>query len=192
MNESRAIVNPMHLYQYFEHERGPFLTLSDLSFEYATNMQNSLKENGNLLEKRDFDGNYLTFRRKVEADVRAAFIYKGGKPVRTAPQYFSLGENHIIAAEWFKCTDWVSIPIDEFDLETVSFTYGDSFIVNHPEHSNKADHRINVCTYAEILAKIEENGWPQAFIKEDSPFWMPRYIEAQVWSDEPINKYRQQ
>lgn len=184
----------MYLYHYFEKGNIPLLSLSDLSDENAKKTQDALKENDNVYARRDDDGKYMYFRRIVEKNLRSAFIEKGGKPVRQSPLYFILGEshikNHIIYKEWHKYTDFIEISLGEFNIDTVSFTYGDSFIENHPEHRNQTKYHETVCTYKEILENIKKRGWPQDSIKDNSPFWMPRYIEAQVWSDETLNKYR--
>lgn len=183
----------MNLYHYFDKGNIPFLTLSDLSDEEARKTQDKLKANNNVYQRRDYDGKYFYCRKTVENNVRSAFIEKGGKPFRKAPVYFILGEshtkNHTIYNEWFRHVDFIEIPINEFDIDTVSFTYGDSFIENHPDHRDQSKYLERVCTYKEILEIIEKLGWPQDSVQEDSPFWVPRYIEAQVWSDDILRKY---
>lgn len=184
----------MNLYHYFEKDTGPFLTLSDLPEEEATKRQNRLKTANNVYSRRDHDGNYLHFRRIVEQRVRAAFLEKSGKPDRQTPVYGMLGESHLgnhpSYAEWYRCPEYIEIPVEDWMQCAVSFTYGDSFIVNHPEHHDQLSYAGRVFTYAEILSMVERQGWPQASINEDSPFWMPRYIEAQIWSDELLRRYR--
>jgi len=51
--------------------------------------------------------------------------------------------------------------------------------------------------YDEIWGIIEKYGFPQEMQLPDShpwpddfPWWKPTYVEVQIWSDEPINKYR--
>jgi hypothetical protein len=55
--------------------------------------------------------------------VRNLFIEKGGKPTREAPHYMV-----VEACEWLNSRYidgyYVKIPIEEFDLNTISFTYG--------------------------------------------------------------------
>jgi hypothetical protein len=183
----------MYLYHYFEAGNSPFLTLSDLSDEQAKSTQDALKEVDNVYARRDYDGKYMYFRRIVENNVRTAFMQKGGKPVRQTPLYFILGESHEnnnqSYNEWFKNPAFIEIPINKIDLSMVSFSYGDSFIVNHPEHCDQTKTKERVYTYDEICKAIKDRGWPQDCINDDSPFWVPRYIEAQVWSDEIIRRY---
>lgn len=184
----------MNLYHYFEKGNEPFLTLSDLSNEEAKKTQDRLKEDDNVYLKRDYDGMYMHFRRIVEDNIHSVFIEKGGKPVRKNPVYFILGEshekNHDICKEWNKNPCFIEIPVSEFNIDTITFTYGDSFIENHPEHRDQTKYHERVHTYKEILKILNTRGWPQYSVKDDSPFWVPRYIEAQVWSDETLNKYR--
>lgn len=184
----------MNLYHYYEKGNIPFLTLSDLSIEEANMMQDKLKEKDNVYTKRDYDGKYMHFRTIVENNIRSAFIKKGGKPTRKSPIYCILGESHeknnTIYKEWFKTPDFIEMPMYESMADVVSFTYGDSFVENHPEHRDQTKYYETVCTYEEILQIISNKGWPQNSVTDDSPFWVPRYIEAQIWSDEVINKYR--
>lgn len=77
--------------------------------------------------------------------------------------------------------DYIEIDIKKIDLNSVSFTYGDSFIENHPKYHDQSNYRERVYTYNEILNVIEKRGWPQDLVTPDSPFWVPKYIEAQVW-----------
>jgi len=181
----------MNLYHYYEKRRGPFLTLSDLPDALAEETQNLLKENDNVYFRRDHDGKYMFNRRIVERKLRLAFFEKGGNPRRQTPIYCILGEshdrNHASYKEWFSCPQYIEIPMNAIDVDAVSFTYGDSFIENHPEHRDQSKYLERVLTYNEILDRIEKQGWPQDIITDESPFWMPRYIEAQVWSDEVVN-----
>ena len=183
----------MKLYRYFEKGNNPYLTLSDLPDEEAQSIQDVLKESDNVYTKRDYDGKYMYYRRIVEDNVRLAFINKGGKPVRKTPLYFVLGESHetnsIAYMEWYKCPDYIEIPMNKINAATVSFTYGDSFIENHPEHRDQSKYCETVLTYEEILRVIQDSGWPQDSVKDDSPFWVPRYIEAQVWCNETMRKH---
>jgi hypothetical protein len=192
--ENLAGGKAMNLYHYFEKGKVPFLTLSDLPDDIARKTQDALKRNGNVYTRRDHDGKYIASRRIVEDRVRLAFIDKGGKPVRQVPIYFILGEsesrNHIAHKEWHDNQEYIEIPIIDFDMDTVSFTYGDSFVENHPEHRDQSKYHETVYTYREILEKIKEKGWPQDLLSEDSPWFAPVYIEAQVWSDEVISKYK--
>ena len=178
----------MFLYHYFEKERGPFLTISDLSDEDAIILQDKLKEGDNILVKRDFDGNYLKQRKIIENWLYETFLEKGGKPKRKTPHYMIIGETDQCKT-WYKCIDHIKIPLNEFNKDTISFTYGDSFpTFISPQFGDKSEYRLNVYTNDEIWGIIEKYGWLKW--TEDTPFHQPSYIEAQIWDDEIIMKYK--
>jgi len=182
----------MYLYHYFEKGRTPFLTLSDLSDEEAIKIHNSLEEEGNIFAKRNSDGKYMYYRRIIEKWLYSTFVQKGGKPERQTPYYMILGECDRCKS-WFKNGDFIKIPLDEFDKDTLSFTYGDSFPTFDPSHGQKQEYRRNVYTYDEIWDIIKKYGMPQDVVKwtDDTPYWVPAYVEVQVWSDKTINRYKQ-
>ena len=102
----------------------------------------------------------------------------------------TLGANHYCKT-WYKCGDYIEIPLGEFDLSTVSFTYGDSFPTIDPTHGDTSEYRQTVYKYDEILKIINKYGWPSAkWDDENTPYWTPMYVEAQVWSDTPIDEYK--
>lgn len=177
----------MKLYHYFNKGDVPCITLSDLSDDEANKIQEKLKRKGNNYDRRDYDGKYLYWRRIVEENIRSAFIEKGGNPIRKNPIYCILSESHeknnTIYKDWFQNPDYIEIDIEKIDINRVSFTFGDSFIENHPEHHDQSLYQERVYTYREILAVIEKRGWPHDLVTPDSLFWVPRYIEAQVWCD---------
>ncbi len=183
-------INSMFLYHYFERERGPFLSLSDLTDEEAKKIQDALKEDNNIYCRRDSDGTYMFYRRLIENRIRSMFIEKGGKPTRKTPHYMIIGECGYCNT-WYKNPNYIKIPVKEFDMDTVSFTYGDSFPTFDPTHGDKSEYRQNIYTYDEIKKIIEKYGWPQEIPwNENTPYWQPLYVEAQVWSDDTIKKYR--
>lgn len=88
-------------------------------------------------------------------------------------------------AFWYRIKDskalfrFHQISIKEFDLKTVSFTYGDSMPTFSPTIHEEKEYRHRLYTDEEILPIIEKHG-PE------------RYIEVHVWSDETIRNYRLQ
>lgn len=182
--------NSMFLYHYFEREREPFLSLSNSTDEEAQKTQDALKADNNIYVRRDSDGTYMFYRRLIENRVRSMFVEKGGKPTRQTPHYMIIGKCDFCKT-WYKCADYIKVPIKEFDMNTVSFTYGDTFPTFDPTHGDKSEYRQNIYTYDEIKKIIEKYGWPQELPwNEDTPYWQPLYVEAQVWSDVTIKKYR--
>ena len=63
----------MFLYHYFEKEKGPFLSLSDLTDEEAYNIHVSLQEGSNAFARRNADGMYMHWRRMCEAKLRSLY-----------------------------------------------------------------------------------------------------------------------
>jgi hypothetical protein len=94
-------------------------------------------------------------------------------------------------SSWFENCNFVKIPIEEFGLKTVSFTYGDSHptFSPRPREDDWKEYRRKLYTYEEILRLIEKYGLPQDW-NDDGKHGPERYIEAHIWSDETINRYR--
>ena len=177
----------MFLYHYFEKSKGSLLSLSALPQNEADSIQNRL-----VLENKTFaaqrNERYLPRRKELEQIVHKLFVEKGGKPEKDTPHYFVIGECPWLAT-WYEQADYIKIPIKEFDLQTVSFTYGDTFPTFSPSVTDGMEYRNTVYTYEEALMLIEKYGMPQD--KWDNPvFAQPCYVEAQVWSDEPVLRYK--
>jgi len=179
----------MYLYHYFEKVRGPFLNISDLNDDEAIQLLAAFSADNKIMAKRDSKGPYIFQRRIVEKRAYSMFVKKGGKPQRKIPYYMILSENELEECyEWFVDCGVVKIPVDEFDKSAVSFTYGDSFPTFKPRQDEEPEY--NLYLYDEIMSIIEKQGLPP-IRTEDMSWWSDHtYIEAQVWSDEPINKYR--
>jgi hypothetical protein len=175
-----------YLYHYYERERGPFKNLSDLPIKDAQVILDNLKKDNTTLAAQRYDG-YLERRRELENSVRNIFISKGGKPIRIAPHYMTLGECNWIKT-WYNDGTHIKIPITEFDLETVSFTYGDMFPNFSDRVNDNNEYRRNAYMYSEMLDIVNKYGYPKGISKTGQPFPF-RYIEAQIWSDDVINKY---
>ena len=104
--------------------------------------------------------------------------------MRRSPHYMVV-EHSLWLSTWYENCAYIRIPIEEFDLRTVSFTYGDSHPVFSPR-PNKMDgkeYRKKLYTYDEILMLIEKYGLPQHWNNEGI-YGPERYIEAHIWSDE--------
>jgi hypothetical protein len=176
----------MFLYHYFYKGRDPFLTLSDLSDDDAVNMHKNLEKNYDLMVKRNFDGKYVINRRMVENWLYGAFMKKDGKPERKTPYYMTLGKSNFYKN--MDC-DFIEIPLNEFNMDTVSFTYGDSFpTFFSAQFGDKSEYVLNVYTNNEIWDIIKKYGNPQW--TAETQFYEPHYIEAQIWSDKIIEKYK--
>lgn len=177
----------LYLYHYFEKKKGAFTNLSELSLEEAQRIQDELTRDGKVFAgKRNAE--YLARRKYLEELVRNMFIEKGGNPVRKTPYYMVIGECPWLAT-WYEEGDVVNIPINEFDLNTLSFTYGDMFPTFSTKLTDNFEFRRTVYTYDEIIKIIDKYGLPQNDWR-DPVFAQPAYVEVQVWSDDPIIKYK--
>jgi len=123
------------IYHYFEKERGPFRSLSDVSDEKIikilehSRIEDKESGKGTLLGSVYSDDN-INIRRRQEHMARITFAEKGGKPVRQFPYYAVLAKEndptYIEGLKWrYKNGECVQISVEEFDMSAVSFTYGD-------------------------------------------------------------------
>lgn len=75
---------------------------------------------------------------------------------------------------WYENSAYIKINIDDFEKNTISFTYGDS----HPTFSDKIndnkEYRKKLYTYDEILDIIDRYGLPQDW-NSDGIFGTERY-----------------
>ncbi|MFO7637221.1 MAG: hypothetical protein R6W96_07920 [Clostridia bacterium] len=184
------------LYRYFERSKDPFLSMTELPIEQAREMLISMQEAGKP-GNPNIDG-FLNKRYERDKMLRDAFIAHGGKPERSSPIYFFLGEHR----QWesaFENPAVIRIPLDEFDRETVSITYGDSFAVLNPALYNEEEYWGKVYFADEILEVIERNGYPPHIEYDFKLGVYPqdkhindqlKYIEAHVWSNKILEKYR--
>jgi hypothetical protein len=185
----------MYLHHYFNSKNGPFLSISDLSSDEALKSFHKMvrfltERNGEEYHPDDtrweFVRNRHTLRRDLESEMRRRFIDKGGSAPREYPYYLILcpddkRDKGLYA--FYENPDYISIPVEDLDMNTVSFTYGDSFV----QYYQTAEKPEIVYTYNEILEVIKKNGW---VTKEEKSGW--GFVEAHLWSDDQIAKYRKQ
>ena len=189
-----------YLYHYYEKSSEPFRTITALPLEEAivalTAWRAAQPNSGGTTPEW-----YLNRRYNMEKRVRDKFIEIGGKPIRTAPVYFTLGANKGMET-WYNTPAHIKIPVDEFDLSAVSFTYGDMFPVFNSSLNTGEEWWGQVYNYEGILKLIDKYGFPEDpeynMKKRFFPFpegknigMYLKFIEAQVWDDAILNKYRQ-
>lgn len=178
----------MQLYRYFHDLEDPFRGFTELGFETPEEYVQYMAENRAGCS-RTYDLEYFRRRLFTEKKLYQSFIAAGGKPEKKYPYYFVL-EN---CDEWFydikQCIGSICIDLGEIDESAVSFTYGDSVPALDEQFDRGQDYHGKVYTCGEIRKVIERHGWPQK--------WNPRgergyatYIEVQVWTDEPVLRYR--
>lgn len=186
----------LYLYHYYERDFGPFSPLTALPFDAAKKVLLEQKATGKF-RNPDIDG-FLQKRYERDKKLYNLFIAHGGKPVRTAPIYMMLGEHK----QWesaYENPAVIKIPLEEFDPLTVSFTYGDSFAVLNPALYGKEEFWGKIYFSDEILQIIERFGMPPyveydfkrgIYPKDKNINHYLKYVEAHVWSDDAINKYK--
>ena len=175
---------PDFLSHYYEAGRGPFRNLSDLPPDEAEVILENIRQKGDVFaSKRVKD--YLDIRRGLEDKVRELFIKKGGKPQRQRPHYMILGDCSWLQ-KWYLDGQELRIPLASFQPEIVSFTYGDTFPAMR--HQDGKPYREQIYTLDELPELVRLYGLPQEWNGEGK-HGPDRYIEAQVWADEPIKQF---
>ena len=177
----------MYLYHYFDKRTGPFKSLTSVSKEEAQKVMEQIKQerpNSQCAARHD---KYVQYRHNCEAILRREFAAKGGIMEIENPHYMVV-EHSPWLSTWFEQCDFLKIPVEEFDLRTVSFTYGDSMPTFSDSVNDGKEYRKKLYTYDEILQVIEKYGLPQDW-NDDGAHGPERYIEVHVWSDKTIKKY---
>lgn len=177
----------MYLYHYFDKNDGPFRNLSDISMEEAKLILNHIKESRPKAQASARHDSYMENRLEYENIARKLFLEMGGRMERYAPHYMVVEECPWLYS-WFENPDFIKIPIEEFDLLTLSFTYGDMHPTFSPRVTDGKEYRKKMYLYDDILKIIDKYGLPQSW-NADGKYGPERYIEVQVWSDDVIKKY---
>ncbi|WP_235440136.1 hypothetical protein [Paenibacillus sp. DMB20] len=127
----------------------------------------------------------MVIRRELEEQARNAFIRKGGKPRNEFPHYMTL-EACCWIKEWYIEGCEINIRLDEFNEDSISFTYGDLFPTMRYEDGKF--YRKQVYTKKEIMELVGKLGLPQEWNK-DGTLGPERYVEVQIWDEDIISKY---
>ena len=178
------VVCPEIIVHYYEANKGPFRSLSNLSMEEAESILQRIRQEGMVFaSKRNLD--YLRIRKSLEERIRQLFIEKGGQPKRLRPHYFILGRCDWVKS-WYCDGREVQILLKTVDPRVISFTYGDSFPAMR--YQDGKPYRGQVYRLEELSEILARYGLPQVWNSEGE-YGPERYIEAQVWDDEPVKEY---
>jgi len=177
-------IYPDFLSHYYEFSWGPFLNLSDLPHHEAEMVLEKIRRAGNIFASKRND-DYLRIRRELEEKVRELFVQKGGRPQRERPHYMILGSCPWLL-DWYANGCEIRVPISRFEPGMVSFTYGDTFPAMRFQDGKP--YRGQVYTLQELPEIIRQYGLPQEWNPEGN-YGPDRYIEAQVWANEPISQF---
>ena len=177
------------LYHYFDKSIGPFVSLSDLSINEANDVLHKISEEKPNVQSASRMSTYMNRRFEIEEILKTEFLKKGGIIQRKSPHYMVI-EHCQWLNTWFENSEFIKIPIYEFNIKTISFTYGDAFpVFSDSKHKmDDKEYRRKVYLYEEILLLIDKYGLPQDW-NSDGQYGPERYIEAHVWSDETIKRY---
>ena len=178
----------MYLYHYFDSTGLPFSNLSDLPLDEAKSVLNGIKETKPYSQPASRHEKYVEYRRNCENIIRTKFMEKGGVIKRNVPHYMTV-EHSPWLSTWFENCAYIKIPIEEFDIKTLSFTYGDSMPTFSDAVANKKEYHKTLYTYDEIFEIIAKYDLPQKW-NDDGKYGYERYIEVHIWNDEPIRKYK--
>ena len=180
----------INLYHYFDKKIGAFVNLSDLPLDEAESILNEIRQTRPNAQSATRLFGYMKRRHEIEEILKTDFEKKGGIIKRKSPHYMVV-EHSPWLSTWFEDSAFVKIPIEEFDISTISFTYGDAFPVfsDNRHKMDDKEYRRKLYTYEEILKIIEKYGLPQDY-NDDGAYGPERYVEAHIWSDETIGKYR--
>lgn len=180
----------MLLYHYFDKTIGPFVNLSDIPIDNAKAVLDRIRKEKPNVQSAQRDREYMERRHYYEEILRSEFKKKGGIIKREVPHYMVV-EHSPWLSTWFQNSAFIKIPIEEFDLRTISFTYGDSHPTFSlwPREDDWKEYRRQLYSYDEIIKMIEKYGLPQEW-NNDGKYGPERYVEAHIWSDETIDKYR--
>ena len=132
----------MNLYHYFDKNIGPFKNLSDLEIDEAKELLENIKRNRPNCQCAKRQPSYVEDRLYYENILRNEFQKKGGKIERQVPHYMVV-EHSPWLSTWYDNSGFIKIPIEEFDLSPLSFTYGDSHPTFSPRVNDGKEYRKN-------------------------------------------------
>ena len=189
-----------YLTHYYLKGTEPFRSLSALPEDKAIRIMEQMYaefQDSILFERFKNPAAYLKERRAAEQWVLDAFIAKGGTPQEAYPITMVLGES-----AWLMRHDpdpkrhaEIRIPLSAFGEGDVSFTFPDSMIshwygAEKPGAYYLPDYHGKVFTRTEIIAIVEERGFPEDSWNVPLPDNFGAYIEAQVWNHEVLEAYK--
>ena len=129
----------MFLYHYYDKSIGPFKSISSLTVEEATKIIAALSQTKPLSPRATQTPEaYVSRRHYIENLLKTEFGKKGGIIKRHAPHYMTVEHSPWVSTSWYDDSAYIKIPIEEFDVKTISFTYGDAFPV-FSDNNHKMD-----------------------------------------------------
>ncbi|GAB2591500.1 hypothetical protein [Microlunatus antarcticus] len=176
---------------YYRGDRQPFRNLSEVDDGDLDAVLATLADGS----RRRFGPRYLPLRRATEVRARDLFVQAGGKPVRRYPHYFVLGSSPWFAGLYDPPRE-VKILLGDLPPEATSFTWTDSItalglgvdlgVPQPAEPWKRKLYRLDQLdlTFASSLPSASGQsyeGYQQRLLD--------RYVEIQLWTDEPIRPF---
>ena len=170
----------MNLYHYYDKTIGPFKSLSDIDDDEANCILHNIAKCKPDTQCAKRTPDYMAKRRYYEDILRKEFQKKGGMIKRISPHYMVVEQSQWLN-NWYENSSYIKIPIEEFDLKSISFTYGDS----HPTFSERVqdgkEYRKKLYPYLTAdrsVGKIQvsnqthggRSGWKEAV--QNMKYWM--------------------
>ena len=172
----------------YDPDRGAFRNICELPPPEAESVLNDIRATG----KRRIRANYLQRRLDVEDWLIRESRKKLGSTSLERPIYFFLGD-FADGRDPSRPKSYV-FPLAAFPPDMLTFTFPDSMASfpigmgdDHP-HDRKAYHD-RVFTLYEIKDVVAKFGMPGDRWKTDPSMRHDRFIEVQVWNDEPIRRF---
>jgi hypothetical protein len=191
-------VIPDFVTHYHLPDRLSFLNLSDLDEPHLTDVMAELMyQRKEARQHRLFGRTYMKMRHLVQARLYRLFVQAGGRPERSSPHYFILGESPWFRGLAVNMQD-VRLPLTALPHSQTSVTYPDSFAAMEvgPAFDLPHEHRPyhgQVFRLDELPDLIATYGLPVSDADDDYTGYERRtaekYIEVQLWSDEPVRTY---
>src|SRR5688500_4068785 len=185
MGETFSI--PTYLTHYYSGR--PFRTLTELTPAKRARVIAGLK-----FPKKDprlHSRFYFEQRLRYETVMHEQFRAKGGRPARRRPYYAVLGQSEI----WAKITRRsLRLSLSKLPSCQVSFTYTDSW-PTYVDRDLEGKLIPRKPQYGMLfrLEELEElfcaYGWAGDRWKTEADWEHDLYVEAQIWSDEPLKAY---
>ena len=149
----------MVLYHYYDRSAGPFHNLSEVPRDEANDILRHIQREKPAVQSAMRDDDYMFRRHMYEDILKKEFIKKGGVVKRSPPHYMVV-EHSPWLASWYEDSACIRIPIEAFDLATISFTYGDSHptFSPWPRDDDWKEYRRKLYTYQEIVDIIAKYG----------------------------------
>lgn len=176
---------------YHRADRPPFANLSEVATAEVDQVLASLTTGS----RRRFGPQYLPLRRATETRARELFLAVGGRPIRTAPHYFVLGESQWFAGLYDEPRE-IRLRLSDLPAEATSFTWTDSITalglgaelgVPRPREPWQGG--------LHLLDELDPQRVREAVAAPDRDYvgyqhrLMAYYVEIQLWSDEPVVEY---